>query len=236
MEKISILSALLLSLPEALFGVFFTFLLVFEQDVLPLKCDKEKKVIYWIKYISTVFIMVATIVILKSIITDMLLVLIVQLICIGVIFKIIYNFSIKKSFLAAFIYLFHIVMIESIYMSSLINCIAPSLKDYFNSPLYLRFLCSLIARVIQIELIVSFWNWGSAFLTLKAYNVKKSMFLSFFIIIAFVEITTYVMYFSIFHLLNLPFRMFSGMVCILMGVLNVMAYMIYFKYVKAVKY
>lgn len=232
MKGFSILNVFILSAPQFFLCFMFSLIILGKGSEVPFKCDSNKFVRCLIKIsISSLLVSFAGAVV-GFFIPNMNVTSIVDMVIYCILLKYIYKSSWKESILGVAAFSIILISFESLYVPFCIRYFYNgSEANLFNSPELKRFLCFLPERLVQIIIIVSFWNFNFAIQKFKQYKIEMYGFIAIIFMLFFIEVNltkTYITYFTIF---STDTKIILGLCCSGSGLLN---FVILYNYIKII--
>lgn len=182
MDKMSPLSILAVSVPEMICSIYLCFLITGEK--IHLFLDDKINVI---RLAIAVSLMVASSVILRAFLPEMVLFFLVNMLIITIIFMVTYKMKWYKAAINSLILYGFLISIEIVYAPIFLKIADISVEQMQNSDGW-RILYSIPMRGIQLFLIISLWNWNKVVFNIKEYKEVRVTFFIFMTLLLSIEL------------------------------------------------
>lgn len=214
MDQMSLFSILTVSVPEAILNIYIGFVLIGHRTKLYL--DDKLNII---RLISAVPLMVIVAVINRSLVSNLVLVLLINVVAYTLIIKLVYKLKWFESLLCVVIFVGILITIEFAYMYQFLVLMDMSIEDYLKSDI-MRFIISLPQRAIQVAIIISFWNWDLVYLSIQSYKKVKSLVISFTLLLFLTEAAFYTLFMYSLEMLSTTYKIYYSICCFMFVVIN----------------
>lgn len=216
MDKLGIVSVLLVSFPEAICNLYLGFVLTGHRGKLYL--DKFNI----LRAVIAVSLMVLTSVASRGVLDNLFYIIIVNMVSYILIIKLVYRLKLLHCCLCVFLFYGILFTIEAIYLFPIAAFINSSPGIYCFSNDAVRFILSLPERAIQVFIIVSFWEWDLVYLYMRKFEMQKNTFLFFVITLLLIEATFFHVFIHSLGSLDLWSKIAFSVICFMFGVANVL--------------
>ncbi len=190
------LSILAVSVPEMICSIYLCFLITGEK--LHLFLDDKINVIRLA--IATTF-MVASSVILRALLPDMVVFFLINMLIITIIFMITYKMKWYKAAVNALILYGSLLSIEMVYAPIFFTISGISVEQMQNSDAW-RIIYSTPMRGLQLFLIVSLWNWNKVLFNIKEYKEVRVVFFLFMTLLLSIEFLFFLIFLNNFSAMD----------------------------------
>jgi hypothetical protein len=237
MQHFNLFNTVLLTFPETIFNMYFSFLVVGESRHLPLKDGKPDRRKNVFKLILSVISISLFTDILALYVPDMNIKSLISMVFATVTVFCIYRINIFKSLLAVVSFIIFMLSIEAPYMSLIINLVFKSLDNFQAYSPWVRFPYTLPVRAMQLIGIISVWNLKIAFDCAKRVHIRSVGFIALLILLLTMETSMYVNF-----LVTFPILPFANKILGFLGIVAVapVNYFIFYLYIstinKAIRY
>lgn len=172
MDKMSLFSILTVSVPEAIFNIYMAFVLTGQRNRLYL--DDRLNIL---RLITAVPLMVTAAVITRAVVPNMILILLINIFSYTVILKYTYKQKWSDGILCSVIIMGFLVSFESLFVLIYVLATEKNLEYIYINDIS-RLTITIVERVVQIFIIVSFWKWDLVYLNLR--RDKKVLYIFIF--------------------------------------------------------
>ncbi|MCX7746906.1 MAG: hypothetical protein N2645_08445 [Clostridia bacterium] len=186
MDKMSLFSILLVSVPEAICNIFVGFVLTGQRNKLYLN-----DFLNIIRFVAAVILMVLTAVVSRSLFSNLLLILLCNVVLYTITLKYVYNIKWLDAFLSVFLFCGLLITAEILYLPPYAKFLNKNISELISSDV-IRFLTCIPERAIQIWVAISFWKWDLVYLYLKLKGHKKILYT--FFVLAIILLSTEVFF------------------------------------------
>lgn len=164
MDKMSVFAMLTTSLPETVFNIYVTFLILGIwlpeiRGLLPFKDFAQNRksniVRFFVAVVMLSFVCIAS----RWFIDNMIIMIAIETILGIIALKYVYKIEFWKSTIAMLIYAVFLIVVESIFIPPTLKVLGITQTDLYNANDTLRVILSLVDRVFQTAAILLLWNW-----------------------------------------------------------------------------
>jgi len=215
MDKMSLFTILAVSLPEAVLNIYIGLLLTGHRSKLYLD-DK----INIVRLIITAPLMVSVTFFSRYILTELLLVVLFNVLLYTLILLLVYKIKWHEAVLAVLIFYGLLITIEIAYMPQFFVLFEISMEEYFASDLT-RFFTSIPQRLIQLGIVVSLWNWDIVYLKLQYHKKLKYYVLAFTFLLFIAEVSFCTLFLYSLNMLTHNFRIYFSILSIVFVAVNI---------------